>query len=276
MSRGLAYDSDEGRAYAATLTAIMTGEAYRQSAVIARDHGGPFNDYAINEQPFLRVIGKHRDAAYGIPGRCRRPSRSSMPPGSTWDEALAAGSAARLPQRAGVRAGAHRHHRVHDGLRYHRHRARHRARQVQEAGRRGLPQDRQQHGPRGAPPAGLHPRRDAGDRRPHQRARDHRGRSGAQARAPVGVRLRLQARQRRALHPLHGPRPDDGCDAAVPLGRHQQDRQHARGRHRRRTSRMSTCRAGSWASRPSPSIATAASDPSRSPPARRRSRSRNQ
>ena len=57
MSRGLAYDSDEGRAYAAALTAIMTGEAYRQSAVIARDHGGPFNDYATNEAPFLRVIG---------------------------------------------------------------------------------------------------------------------------------------------------------------------------------------------------------------------------
>ena len=30
---------------------------------------------------------------------------------------------------------------------------------------------------------------------------------------------------------LHGPRPDDGCDAAVPVGRHQQDRQHAGGRH---------------------------------------------
>src|SRR3954452_7808097 len=59
MSRGLAYDSDDGRAFAATLTAIMTGEAYRQSSVVARDHGGPFNDYAINEEPFLRVIGKH-------------------------------------------------------------------------------------------------------------------------------------------------------------------------------------------------------------------------
>ena len=67
MSRGLAYDSDEGRAYAATLTAIMTGEAYRQSAVIARDHGGAFTDYARNESSFLRVIAKHRDASYQIP-----------------------------------------------------------------------------------------------------------------------------------------------------------------------------------------------------------------
>nr|MBA3779469.1 intein-containing adenosylcobalamin-dependent ribonucleoside-diphosphate reductase [Chloroflexota bacterium] len=66
MSRGLAYDSNEGRAFAGALTAIMTGEAYRQSAVIARDHGGPFPEYKINEAPFLRVIAKHRDAAHRI------------------------------------------------------------------------------------------------------------------------------------------------------------------------------------------------------------------
>ena len=67
MSRGLAYDSDEGRNFAATLTAIMHGEAYKQSAIIARDHGGPFVAYKENEAPFLRVIKKHRTAAYQIP-----------------------------------------------------------------------------------------------------------------------------------------------------------------------------------------------------------------
>ena len=67
MSRGLAYDSDRGRNFAAALTAIMTAEAYHQSAVIARDHGGPFFEYRKNEEPFLRVIGMHRDAAYQIP-----------------------------------------------------------------------------------------------------------------------------------------------------------------------------------------------------------------
>ncbi len=67
MNRGLAYDSDEGRAYAGAITALMHGEAYRQSAVIARDHGGPFVDYDINRNSFLRVIGKHRDAAYALP-----------------------------------------------------------------------------------------------------------------------------------------------------------------------------------------------------------------
>ncbi len=66
MSRGLAYDSDAGRNFAAALTSIMTAEAYRQSAIIARDHGGPFFEYVKNEAPFLRVMGKHRDAAYQI------------------------------------------------------------------------------------------------------------------------------------------------------------------------------------------------------------------
>jgi ribonucleoside-diphosphate reductase alpha chain len=67
MSRGLAYDSDEGRDYAAAITAIMHGEAYRQSSVIARDHGGPFVEYGKNREPFLGVMRRHRDAAYRIP-----------------------------------------------------------------------------------------------------------------------------------------------------------------------------------------------------------------
>ena len=67
MNRGLAYDSDEGRAYAGAITALMHGEAFRQSSVIARDHGGSFVDYDINRESFLRVIAKHRDAAYGLP-----------------------------------------------------------------------------------------------------------------------------------------------------------------------------------------------------------------
>ena len=40
----------------------MTGEAYAQSARIARDQGGPFAGYAKNREPFLRVIRKHRAA----------------------------------------------------------------------------------------------------------------------------------------------------------------------------------------------------------------------
>src|SRR4029078_6417163 len=43
MSRGLPYDSDAGRDYAAAITAIMHGAAYAQSARVARDHGGAFS-----------------------------------------------------------------------------------------------------------------------------------------------------------------------------------------------------------------------------------------
>jgi ribonucleoside-diphosphate reductase alpha chain len=67
MNRGLAYDSDEGHNYAGAITALMHGEAYRQSSIVARDHGGAFVDYDINREPFLRIIGKHRDAAYALP-----------------------------------------------------------------------------------------------------------------------------------------------------------------------------------------------------------------
>ena len=66
MSRGVPYDGEEGRAYAAAITALMTGEAYAQSARIARDQGGPFAGYAKNREPFLRVIRKHRAALKDI------------------------------------------------------------------------------------------------------------------------------------------------------------------------------------------------------------------
>ena len=91
MSRGLAYDSDEGQSYAAALTAIMTGEGYRQSAVIARDHGGAFNDYERNESSFLRVIAKHRDASYRIPTTDAVPQEMLSAAKTTWDEALVLG-----------------------------------------------------------------------------------------------------------------------------------------------------------------------------------------
>src|SRR5215212_2474696 len=90
MSRGLAYDSDEGRNFAAALTAIIHGEAYRQSAVVSRDHGGPFKEYRNNEAPFLRVIAKHRDAAYKIPSN-GVPRKVQDAARVVFDEALALG-----------------------------------------------------------------------------------------------------------------------------------------------------------------------------------------
>jgi ribonucleoside-diphosphate reductase alpha chain len=62
MSLGLPYDSDAGRAYAAVITALMHGEAYRQSAIIARDCGAPFPGFALNREPMLEVMRMHADA----------------------------------------------------------------------------------------------------------------------------------------------------------------------------------------------------------------------
>jgi ribonucleoside-diphosphate reductase alpha chain len=90
MSRGLPYDSDAGRDYAAALTALMTGEAYAQSARIARDHGGPFTGYEPNKIPFLRVMRKHRDAMRDVNPR-NVPSDLYQTAKSSWDDAVELG-----------------------------------------------------------------------------------------------------------------------------------------------------------------------------------------
>ncbi len=90
MSRGLPYDSDAGRDYAATLTAIMHGEAYAQSARIARDHGGPFAGYEKNREPFLRVVRKHRAALKDV-DRTNVPRSLYDAARQTWNEAVELG-----------------------------------------------------------------------------------------------------------------------------------------------------------------------------------------
>jgi ribonucleoside-diphosphate reductase alpha chain len=87
MSRGLPYDSDAGRDYAAALTALMTGEAYAQSARIARDHGGPFSGYDKNREPFLRVMRKHRDSMRDVNAR-NVPSDLYHASKAAWDDAV--------------------------------------------------------------------------------------------------------------------------------------------------------------------------------------------
>ncbi len=61
MARGLPYDSESGRDYAAAITALMSGASYAQSARLAAVKG-PFEGYAVNREPMLRVMRKHRDA----------------------------------------------------------------------------------------------------------------------------------------------------------------------------------------------------------------------
>jgi ribonucleoside-diphosphate reductase alpha chain len=67
MVMGLAYDSGEGRAVAGALSALLTGEAYAQSARMAAGLG-PFRRFGENREAMLRVIRNHRRAAYNAPG----------------------------------------------------------------------------------------------------------------------------------------------------------------------------------------------------------------
>ena len=92
MSRGIPYDSDEGRDWAAALTALMTGEAYAQSARIARDNGGPFVGFEKNREPFLRVMRKHRDALRGVNAE-RVPGALFAAASRAWDDAVELGEA---------------------------------------------------------------------------------------------------------------------------------------------------------------------------------------
>ncbi|MEN3339911.1 MAG: ribonucleoside-diphosphate reductase alpha chain [Acidobacteriota bacterium] len=90
MSRGLPYDGDSGRDYAAAITALMHGAAFAQSAKIARDHGGPFAGYEKNKEPFLRVMRKHRAALKDI-DRTHLPTDLFQAAKAVWDEVIELG-----------------------------------------------------------------------------------------------------------------------------------------------------------------------------------------
>jgi len=63
MRKGIAYDSNLGRAIAGALTAMLTGEAYKASAEMA-GIVGTFPRYKENADNMLRVMNNHRKAAY--------------------------------------------------------------------------------------------------------------------------------------------------------------------------------------------------------------------
>src|SRR5271154_4655670 len=115
MSLGLPYDSDAGRDFAATLTAIMCGEAYLQSSKLAEKcpplasttpltanaerTGGACPGYYVNREPFLDVIRMHRAEVNNI-GKSRTSAEPFVAPQLTelidasrdcWDKALAHG-----------------------------------------------------------------------------------------------------------------------------------------------------------------------------------------
>jgi ribonucleoside-diphosphate reductase alpha chain len=89
MSNGLPYDSDEGRAMAAAITALMTGRAYRESAEIAAQVG-TYEEYPKNREPHNAVMRMHRDAAGEIDGSLADEGLLSAAR-HAWEEAVALG-----------------------------------------------------------------------------------------------------------------------------------------------------------------------------------------
>jgi ribonucleoside-diphosphate reductase alpha chain len=89
MNEGLPYDSDEGRALAGALTAILTGRAYRQSARIA-EKVGPYEAYELNAEDHLRVMEQHRAAISNIDGETV-PEHLMHAARRSWDEAISLG-----------------------------------------------------------------------------------------------------------------------------------------------------------------------------------------
>ncbi len=87
MARGLPYDSDEGRAYAAAVTALMTGRAYRKSAEIA-GRLGPFAGYRKNAAAMLGVMSMHRAAVGNIETAESVPSDLLSACRKAWDDTL--------------------------------------------------------------------------------------------------------------------------------------------------------------------------------------------
>ncbi|MGE5746431.1 MAG: LAGLIDADG family homing endonuclease [Solirubrobacterales bacterium] len=89
MAEGLPYDSDEGRAVAGAITALMTGRGYRRSAEIAGSIG-PYEEYPKNREAHNQVMRMHQSAAYEIDDELvEEPLLHAAR--ESWDEAVALG-----------------------------------------------------------------------------------------------------------------------------------------------------------------------------------------
>ena len=233
MSDGLPYDSDAGRNVAAAITALMTGRAYRQSALIAAGATGPYDEYEKNREPHNGVMRMHRDAAYevdgtGIKGELLEAAQRS------WDEAVELGEEHGYRNaQATVLAPTGTISFLMDCdttgiepdfslVKY---------KELVGGGQmtivnRSVPMALRRDGLLGG---GGRP-----DRRLHRREEHDRRRPGPEGRAPAGLRRR----GRRAGDHPHRPHRHDGRGPAVPLRGDLEDGQHAadgddRG-HRRR------------------------------------------
>ncbi len=232
MNRGLAYDSDAGRAYSAPRSPRSCRRRRRSSPRGSHaTRAGRSPGYAVNREPYLKVMNQHRDAAY-------RVDRNLVPTDlldsvlTGWDEVVALG------EKAGFRNGQLSVLAPTGTIAF-----------MMDCDTTGVEPDIalvkykrlvgggylkivNQSVTERAAQARLRRAAGGGDRRLDRRARDDRGRPAPQARAPRRLRLRLQAGQRHALDPLQRPPQDDGRGPALHLRRHQQDGEHAGGLHR--------------------------------------------
>ena len=87
MTLGLPYDSDDGRALAASITAVMTGEAYRTSARVAARMGA-FDGFDLNRDATLGVLAMHRSAVEDIPASEVVPAALTQAAREAWTEAV--------------------------------------------------------------------------------------------------------------------------------------------------------------------------------------------
>jgi len=89
MAQGLPYDSDEGRAQAAAITALMTGHAYATSARLAR-RVGPFAGFRKDKEGTINVLKMHREEVSNIDASLVSEELLSAA-ASSWDEAVELG-----------------------------------------------------------------------------------------------------------------------------------------------------------------------------------------
>ena len=272
MAFGLPYDSDAGRDFAATLTAIMCGEAYLQSSTHRRevpaaglDHAAHGSGrartaercpgYYVNREPFLDVIRMHRAEVNNI-GKSKTSAEPFVAPQldelidasrDCWDKALAHG------EKYGYRNSQ--------------------VTVLAPTGTIGFMMDCDTTGiepdlalvkykklvgggmikiVNNTVPAALFKLGYNNDE--VDAIVSYIDATGTIEGAP-GIKpehlacfdCSLQAVEGHALHPLHGPRQDDGGDAAVPLGSHLEDRQPAARLHASTTSPRPTSTPGVWA-----------------------------
>ena len=234
MARGLAYDSDEGRAYAAAITALMTGRAYRKSAEIA-GRMGPFAGYRPNAAAMIGVIAKHRAAVGNIANAETVPADLLGAARKAWDDALDLGEVNGYRNaQATVLAptGTISFMMDCDTTGVEPDFSLVKSKKLVGGGEITIVNKTVAARPR---EARLRAERGRRDRRVHRRAQHRRRRAVREERALPGVRLR----RRRARDPLPRPREDDGRDPAVHLGRDLEDGQPARdGDDRRRRAAL--------------------------------------